>query len=200
MHQTTFTYNSTTSLLTAFDAGDSQTASLAYNTDRTLQSAMRGSGVAQAYAPQQAAGLVLPSTGVGTSGTPAVLFLTSNVNGATTDGLSQTSTFTADPRGLMLTSTDAAGNVTSFVRNADGQITQQTDPDPDGSGSLPAPVTTYTYDSYGNTTGMTHPDGSTESWTYDSTFHQLTSHTDQLGHVTCYTLTSNGQVATEPEK
>ncbi len=120
------------------------------------------------------------------------------MGGTQTDSLSHTTSITVDRRGLTLTSTDAQGNATTYVRNALGEVTSETDPDPDGSGPLPAPVTTYTYDSHGNMTGETHPDGSTESLTYDSTFNQVTSHTDQLGQQTIYTINSStGTVTAE---
>ena len=50
--------------------------------------------------------------------------------------------------------------------------------------------TLYEYDARGNLTLVTYPDNSTESWTYDGTFDQVTSYTDPLGNVTLYTVDS----------
>ena len=50
--------------------------------------------------------------------------------------------------------------------------------------------TLYEYDARGNLTLVTYPDGSTERWTYDGTFDQVTSYTDPLGNRTIYTVDS----------
>ena len=50
--------------------------------------------------------------------------------------------------------------------------------------------TLYEYDARGNLTLVTYPDNSTERWTYDGTFDQVTSYTDPLGNKTIYTVDS----------
>src|SRR5207244_11915929 len=63
-----------------------------------------------------------------------------------------------------------------------------------------APVTSYTYDSKGNVTRITHPDSSYETWTYDATFNKPLTHVDQLGHTTTYTLDSHGNTLTVTDR
>src|SRR2546428_623470 len=112
------------------------------------------------------------------------------------------------PEGGRVTSyqQDAAGRVTSITGpDPDGngphaaRVTQLTQPDPDGAGPLAAQVTQYVYDARGNVTQVTHAGGATESWTYDATFDQVLTHTDELGHVWTYTLDAKGNRLTETD-
>ncbi|MCI0359337.1 MAG: hypothetical protein L0211_12735 [Planctomycetaceae bacterium] len=96
----------------------------------------------------------------------------------------------------MIASIDDLGNLTLLERNAAGRVTRQTLPDPDGSGPLSSFVTEYTYDTLNNLTGTTHPDSTTESWTYNSLNLPLT-HTDRLGRLTVYTYDAAGNRTSE---
>src|SRR6185295_3739372 len=91
--------------------------------------------------------------------------------------------------------TNPLGQVTKYERDTDGMVTKMTEPDPDGQGSLTERVTHYTYDDTHNRTSASYPDGSSESWAYDA-YSQVTSHTDQLSHVTKFTYDDFGNVAT----
>jgi RHS repeat-associated protein len=93
-----------------------------------------------------------------------------------------------DRFGNVIWQEDALGNVTTFERNADGLVTTMTQPDPDGVGPLGALVTEMEYDSRGNLTRLVHPDLTEETWTYDATFSRPTSHTDQLGRQTLWSV------------
>src|SRR6185437_7883898 len=85
---------------------------------------------------------------------------------------------------------DAAGNVTTYVRDGQGRILSETQTNSSTGTTL---TTGYTYDSYGNKTSETDPDGSIQHWTYDPTFHnEVSSYSDQLGNVTTYTYDSHG--------
>jgi RHS repeat-associated protein len=86
--------------------------------------------------------------------------------------------------------TDAAGQVTRYERNGNGQRTRVILPDPDESGPLGELVTKYEYDDRGRPTSVEHPDGTTEVWEYDATFGQLTRHVDELGHETIFVIDS----------
>ncbi len=118
------------------------------------------------------------------------------------DELNQTTRFTTDRFGKLKSFTDAAGKVTTYQRDADGLVTQMTTPDPDGAGPLTALTTQYEYDSRGNRTKITLPDGSTQTWTYDAAFSQPTSFTDELGRQTTYVVSAtNGNTTstTQPD-
>lgn len=95
-------------------------------------------------------------------------------------------TFVTDRFGQTISETDALGRTTSHERDELGQVVRMTEPDPDGDGPLEQRITQYSYDERGNRIGLVNPDGATESWTYDVTFNQVTSHTDPLGRVTLY--------------
>ena len=115
------------------------------------------------------------------------------------DALNRTTTLATDRFGKPLEVTDALGNVTRLWRDADGRVTKISQPDPDGAGPLTSPATTFAYDSKGNRTGMTLPDGCTRAWTYDSTFSQPTSYRDEDGKLTTYTLDAKGNRLTETD-
>lgn len=78
---------------------------------------------------------------------------------------------------------DGLGRTTQYAYTANGQgfLSSITDP--------LAHTTTYTRTAQGNILSVTHPDGSTESWTRDSLDLPL-SHTDELGHTTTVTRDS----------
>lgn len=84
------------------------------------------------------------------------------------DPLGNEQTFEIDGFGFVTKHTNALGHIVTQERDVDGRVTKTTEPDPDGAGPLAAPVTTYTYDSAGNQTQVTLPDGSTQSWVYDA--------------------------------
>lgn len=151
---------------------------------------------ATGFAAAQEAGLVNPASGTGTSGSPASPYITQFAYGYITDELSHQHIATFDRFGNPLISTSALGFTTTVVRNANGQITQMTQPDPDGAGALAAPVTSYTYDAKGNVTQITYPDSSYETWTYHSTLNVPLTHTDQRGHTTTNTYDSHGNLLT----
>ena len=58
-----------------------------------------------------------------------------------------TSYFTTDRLGNVVSYTDPYGNVTTYTRDANGLVTQLTQPPPAAGDA--APVTTFTYDSAG---------------------------------------------------
>jgi RHS repeat-associated protein len=186
---TTFSYDSSTNLLTGLTRGNIAPVTLSYNADHTLYSIARGLAT-EYYDATLSKGVVLPSTGVGTASNPAHLLRTSDVVGSFSDPRGNATHFTVNENGQILTSTDASGGETIYEYNDNGQVTSETDPDPDGSGPLPAPITNYSYDDFGNLVLETHPDGSTDTWTYDSVFNEPLTHKDQLNHWTLYTLDS----------
>ncbi|MBI2481395.1 MAG: hypothetical protein HYV60_22980 [Planctomycetia bacterium] len=65
---------------------------------------------------------------------------------------------------------------------------------------LPELYTFYEYDSAHDLRTLTHPDGTTEKWTYSPKLHLVNSHTDQLNRTATYRLDGRGNpwLQTEP--
>ena len=110
-----------------------------------------------------------------------------------TNRLGNVWTYTYDVNGNVLSETDPLSNTMSYVYNSMGLVTTLTEPDPDGSGPLSAPMTNYTYDSFGQLTRITFADGSFRDYTYDAAGNQ-TSETDELGRVTNYLYDDLGRM------
>ena len=118
---------------------------------------------AQLISQQDGQGEYVNKYGVTTS---YVLDANNNVVYQNTNGIEIFSTY--DSNGLLLQRTENNSNTSSVDYRQ----------------------TLYEYDARGNLTLVTYPDNSTESWTYDGTFDQVTSYTDPLGNVTLYTVDS----------
>ncbi len=84
--------------------------------------------------------------------------------------------------GLLKAQTDALGNTTQYSHNAIGQVITKTDAD--------NKATTYEYDACGNLLKTTDANGQSVVTTYDGN-HQKTSVTDALGNKTEYTYNGN---------
>ncbi len=75
--------------------------------------------------------------------------------------------FTYDPTYYeLLSSTDYAGNKTTYTLNSNGTVASATLPAPNSGAT--APVYSYGYDSLGKPTSMTMPDGTVTSMAYDA--------------------------------
>lgn len=135
-----------------------------------------------------------------------------------TDPMGNITTYTYDDQHRVASSTDPVGKVrsisypstgsdvtkTTVFTEKDGGVWQYTYDtkrgtltskiDPQGG------VTSYTYDSAGNSTSTTTPDGATTTATYDGYGNMLTS-TDAMGQTTSYSYNSFGQVisVTDPQ-
>jgi RHS repeat-associated protein len=75
----------------------------------------------------------------------------------------------------LTTITDASGRSISLTYDANGRVTQITDPN-----ASPARILRYAYDANGNQTGFTDPLGNVTTYSYD-TGHRLIQVTDPLG-------------------
>ena len=118
---------------------------------------------AQLVSQQDGQGEYVNKYGVTTS---YVLDANNNVVYQNTNGIEIFSTY--DSNGLLLQRTENNSNTSSVDYRQ----------------------TLYEYDARGNLTLVTYLDGSTERWTYDGTFDQVTSYTDPLGNRTIYTVDS----------
>ena len=132
-------------------------------------------------------------TGLVAPGGTTPLKRPSNYQGTVTDPNGHAPTLTFDNMGHSTNIVDAAGKMTTIVRNMDGWPTTVTDP--------LSHTTSYAYDSRGNITQITRPDGTSMSTQYDATFSQPTRITDFNGNITTYTLDSHGNTTrrTDPD-
>ncbi|MEE3717618.1 RHS repeat-associated core domain-containing protein [Tumidithrix elongata RA019] len=99
-----------------------------------------------------------------------------------TDGNGNIKTMRLNQRGDLVVGTDPVGNLTSNTYNNQHQLTQ--------SSNARGQNTTYTYDSRGNVTRLVDSisGANGKQFTYDPTFNQITSVTDELGRVTTYQI------------
>ncbi|HEV3339095.1 MAG TPA: hypothetical protein VG125_02025 [Pirellulales bacterium] len=196
---TKFGYDSTTSELTSITES-SGTTQFGYNSFRELTqttapdgsvsklNAPLGQGLisAAAFGPNTPA----PTPGtLGTQSNPAPLVYASSLAGSQTDENGHVSTFVPGPFGENTSTTDALGNTVQTAYNAQGQAVQVTAP-PLTSGGQPL-VTVNKYDSLGNKSESDYPDGTKETWQYDTKFNELIKHVDPAGRETDYALDPN---------
>ena len=139
-------------------------------------------------------------TGVALGTAPAYTILAAVDNGGAaqvTDPDGNLTTYGLDSRGRELSETDPGSLTQTWVRDSHGQVTSYTD--------QRGLTTTYTYvyGTYNSTLGggdgdlveMTNPDGSTETYAYDSTFNEVDKSVDEDGNVTTSVIsTTNGDV------
>ncbi|MGT2911558.1 DNRLRE domain-containing protein [Streptococcus cameli] len=125
-----------------------------------------------------------------------------------TDATGVPTRYEYDDKGLMTAWYD--GNGTKIIQNEyddEGRVTKQTD----GTGAVSTLAyskgqtvttdangnkTTYTYDDLYRTTGISYPDGTSITKTYDAE-NRLASETNELGQTTSYSYDKNGNVLTE---
>jgi len=202
---TTFAYDPTTGLMTSFtDSGGTTTYS--YDAFRQVTKITNPDGSYQQFDAPRDYGVVDTSSGLGTLSNPAPLVPAAAATGTQTDANGNVTHYTTNPSPnvyygngsyLVTSVTDAAGNTTTYERDNFGQITQMTQPPLTPGG--PNLYTTYKY-SYnanlpGNLIEEDLPDGSKETWTYDSTFNEVTSYVDPAGRTTDYSINSaNGEI------
>jgi len=191
---TAYAYDSSNRMTSISDPLGNVT-SLTYAFSGRLSSATFADSSTASYVNPETAGLVNTSGGVGlSSGNAATPYVVPMYPATYTDPLSLQSATTYDSFGNLLTLTDALGYTTTYTRNANGLVTQLTQPVP--ATGVAAPVTSYQYDSKGNLTKITYADSSYETWTYSSTLNKPLTHTDQLGHTTTNTYDSHGNLLT----
>ncbi len=159
--------------------GGTNAANVTFSYDSTtglLSSSDRGLGTTLSLTPAAAQGLAT---------SPAIN--SSKALGVVTDALSQVATYTLDGQARLTKLETPDGAAWNYGVDSHGQTATITDPI--------SRVTTMAY-SYGTGKGdltqVTFPDGSTNQYAYDSTYHQLTQFTDTLNHLTTYSLNGTG--------
>jgi YD repeat-containing protein len=199
LRRTTFSYNGDASCApasAAIDEGGANPVPLPVLCSRIVQATSDADG-SQGFAGSAA-------------GTPRASSFTYNANGKvlTVDGprtdVSDVTTYTYGTDGNVASAANAASHATSITAyNAHGQ--PLTIIDPNGltttlayderqrltSRSVGSEVTSYDYDSVGQLTRVTLPDGSYLEYTYDAA-HRLTGIADSLGNRIAYSLDAMG--------
>ena len=135
-------------------------------------------------------------TSGGTLSEPAVLPMKSELEGEYAKTGSQTAEIRTNQQGQVVWQRTASGRETTFAYDEDGRLLREVE-SVTVAGSTEYAVTQYEYDARGNQTRVTYTDGSTEEWTYDGVFDQVTSYTDALGNRTLYTVDSVTGLTTE---
>jgi RHS repeat-associated protein len=107
-----------------------------------------------------------------------------------TDATGDVTQWLLDAQGRPLQQTAANGGVTTWSRNASAYLTATTDP--------LGRTTSYAVDAAGYTTQVTNPDGTTQSYAYQASyptaFHALTSFTDERSETTTYAYDAQGHL------
>ncbi|MDR0391438.1 MAG: hypothetical protein LBH59_06000, partial [Planctomycetaceae bacterium] len=121
---------------------------------------------------------------------PAVLQPYSDKLGKRTDANGNTVSYSTDNLGNIIYELYANGYEVNYVRDVNGNVIRQFERIPLFNGLYDTRVTEFSYDNNDNLIQRKNPDGQIESWTYDSTFNQVTSYVDQLGRMTIYEIDS----------
>ncbi|HUY90664.1 MAG TPA: Ig-like domain-containing protein, partial [Pirellulales bacterium] len=190
---TALTYDATTGLLSSYTDATG-TTSYSYDKWRAVTKVTHPDGTYTLYDAPAEQALVDTSGGVGTTPTDAApLVYTADVIGSQTDEDGNTSHYVVNQYGLTTSSTDAAGNTTTYEYTGEGRLSYMTQPPlTPGGANL---VTQYFFDGNGNLSQEDLPDGTSETWTYDLTWNEVTKYVDPAGRETDYSLDpSNGEV------
>ena len=175
---THFGYDTATGMLDSMTDADGNETDYVYDSAGTLHTIRQPDGSELHYTALQAA--ALPS--VATESSPAALVDVATVHASSWDQLNHLTQYTFDRFGQPTSITDAENHVTTITRDDNALATQIVQANP-GDGS---PTTTYVYDSRGDLTEETLPDGSQKVWTYQTfdslggPLDQITSYTDKV--------------------
>ena len=187
---TSFTYYSTgVGLLATMRDANLNSTNFTYNADSTLYQVTATGQPPLTYQSMTSASLP--------QGT-ACLLPVSTITATSLDQSNDLTTYKLDRFGDPTSVKDANYNTTTYQLNDNGQVTQMDQPSPGEFAA--APITTYTYNSQGDLVSENDPNGTTQSWSYESCstpggdFEQLTSYTDGLNNTTNYGLDPDGDV------
>lgn len=155
---------------------DGNASKFAYNANGDLTSATDGAGDQTTYQYDQ---IGRPTSSVSPAG---------NAPGA--NPASYTTSYTYDPAGSLLTSTDPLNHQTTYAYDPDGNVTSVTDPADH--------TTSYTYDAANRLTTTTRADATTLDYGYDKDGN-LTSQADGADHTTTYTYDALDRVSSSAD-
>ncbi|TMA82906.1 MAG: RHS repeat protein, partial [Deltaproteobacteria bacterium] len=128
----------------------------------------------------------LPNGGIGfgTPTNPAPIVRRENATASLTDGRGNTTYFTLDSLGQVISQRDALGQLTRTQRDSNGLPTRITHPN--------GAVATMTYDAKGNLLTSTDPMGATTTFTYEPGFNQIKTIRDPKANVTTINYDAKG--------
>ncbi len=188
---TTFDYYTSgplSGLLSDMTDADNNTTQYDYDASyKLLTAVVHADSTTEHYQSVQAAALMVASSAP---------VLASGVCATYTDQSVNTTTTALDSFGLPTSVTNALDQTTTYIRNADGLVTEMTQPDPsNGAQDSASPITTYQYDSKGDLTYEGLPDGSHLAWGYEAEadtpgglYEAVDHYIDGLGEQTWYTI------------
>lgn len=113
------------------------------------------------------------------------------------DRLGNTWYFQLDRFGNVRQTKDVYDAINTSYLDPNGMIYKLEAADPDGAGALTSSTTKFGYNSKGDLLKGINADGTSKSYTYDSTLHRVLTATDELGRVTTMTIDSYGNVLTK---
>ena len=190
-----FTYDVNTQLISQTVDPESNTWGCSFDFAGRIDAVTNPDATIDLLDPQETRGLVNTSTGVGSFANPAPWADPLDVNAFRRDTLGHDWIYVTDRFGLPLSQKDPVLNVTLWERDSNGRATKLTLPDPDGpSYPVQSQIFTFVHDGMENVTSATAPDGSTETWTFDSIFNRPTSYTDQIARKEIYTIDGFGNM------
>ena len=156
----------------------------AYDFAGRFSQSTRPTGETRALASSKLRGLADTASGQGTPTNPAPIVLSQNAAATLTDGMGNSSRFTLDSLGQVISQTDALGQTTTTQREPNGNPIKITR----SNGA----VTTMTYDAKGNLLTSTDPIGATTAFTYEPSFNQVKTIRDPKGNTTTINYDEKG--------
>ncbi|MDR1478335.1 MAG: hypothetical protein LBJ00_05280, partial [Planctomycetaceae bacterium] len=187
---TTYEYLGNTSLISKITDPAGNTTIYTYNDMKSVIAVTRGDRT-ETFSGYGAAAVTDLSIAGYDSDHPAAFLAYSNKYGRRTDANGNSVWFSTDIFGNVNREIYSNNYEVEYIRNSSGQVTKKIETAPLGNGVYHVRNTEYLYDNSGNLLQLINPDGGIETWTYDSTFNQVTSYVDQLGRTTLYEIDSN---------
>ena len=200
-HTTTKTYNSAGDVLTSTDPLN-HTTTYTYDGLNDVTSVTDPNGTTTTSTYDGAGNLLSVSTplaGTNQTQTETYTYEDGSHPGdvtAITDPDENTTVLTYDQYGDLASSTDAAGDETTYTYDQVGRRTSMVSPDGNAAGANPTAYTTiYTYDPAGHLLTETNPLGHATTNTYDAD-QNLATTTDADGNTTTYTYDNANELTT----
>jgi YD repeat-containing protein len=184
---TTYSYIGETSLIDQITDAENNTTTFSYNNSGIITSITRGNRIETIQPYGSAVVTDLSESGYDYEH-PALLQPESAKLGQKIDANNNIIWFETDIFGNTTYEKMSNGYEVNYIRNENGNVVKMIESIPRGNGTYETRITEFLYDNSGNLTTLKNPDGNIESWTYDTTFNQVTSYTDQLGRETLYDI------------
>jgi YD repeat-containing protein len=168
---TRFTYNND-DMISAVTMPNGETTRYEYDYAKRLSKIVHPDGQVESFVCPITAGIVDTSNGTGTKDKPATLIPTDSIAGMKTVNGNTTKT-KYDVWGKPIEIVDALGNATTYVRNSQGQVVEETKTVMNGDGGTTKSTTKYKYDARGNLVKEEQSNGNVSTWEYDKKTNQI---------------------------